>query len=126
MEEGSGGRRRNAREVLFLVTVWFKGIDGLLELVGGMAHFAASPGLILHVVRFLTQDEITEDPRSRPLGVAVCSRPADRNFQQDRGPSLHSTALSNLSLRRKTVIPAPHHESSASRAARRSSPARAY
>lgn len=55
--------RRNPREVLFLVSVWFKGLDGFLELVGGIALFAVTPGLILHVVRFLTQDEITEDPR---------------------------------------------------------------
>lgn len=61
--EGSGGRGRNTREVLFLVSVWFKGIDGLLELIGGMALFAVSPELILRVVSVLTQDEITEDPR---------------------------------------------------------------
>lgn len=56
-------RRRNMREVLFLVSVWFKGLDGLLELIGGIALFAVTPGLILHVIRFLTQDEIAEDPR---------------------------------------------------------------
>lgn len=56
-------RRRNAREVLFLISVWFKGLDGFLELVGGIALFAVTPGLILHVVRFVTQDEIAEDPR---------------------------------------------------------------
>lgn len=39
VEGGSGGRRRNARGVLFLVSVWFKGIDGFLELIGGMALF---------------------------------------------------------------------------------------
>lgn len=55
--------RRDTREVLFLVSVWLKGIDGFLELAGGIALFAANPGLILHIVRFLTQDEITEDPR---------------------------------------------------------------
>jgi uncharacterized membrane protein len=51
------------REVLFLVSVWFKGFDGLLELVGGTVLFAVTPGLILHLVRVLTQDEIAEDPR---------------------------------------------------------------
>ncbi len=56
-------RRRGARELLFLLSVWFKGIDGLLELIGGAALFVISPGLILHTVRFLTQDEIAEDPR---------------------------------------------------------------
>lgn len=56
-------RSRGPREVLFLISVWFKGIDGFLELAGGIALFAVSPGLILRLVRSLTQDEITEDPR---------------------------------------------------------------
>lgn len=55
-------RRRGAREVLFLVSVWLKGLNALSELIGGVALFAVSPPLILHVVRFLTQDEIAEDP----------------------------------------------------------------
>lgn len=55
--------RRGAREVLFLVSVWLKGLNALSELIGGVALFAVSPPLILHVVRFLTQDEIAEDPR---------------------------------------------------------------
>ncbi len=61
--DGSVAHRRNVREVLFLLSVWFKGIDGFLELVGGIALLAVTPGLILHVIRSLTQDEITEDPR---------------------------------------------------------------
>jgi hypothetical protein len=30
-------RRRSARELLFLVSVWLKGLNGLLELLGGAA-----------------------------------------------------------------------------------------
>lgn len=56
-------RRRGVREVLFRVSVWLKGLNALSELIGGVALFAVSPPLILHVVRFLTQDEIAEDPR---------------------------------------------------------------
>jgi uncharacterized membrane protein len=56
-------RRRGAREVLFLVSIWLKGFDALLELIGGLALFAVSPALILRIVRFLTQDEIAGDPR---------------------------------------------------------------
>lgn len=56
-------RRRGAREVLFLVSVWLKGLDALLEIIGSVALFTVSPALILHIVRFLTQDEIAEDPR---------------------------------------------------------------
>lgn len=55
--------RRGSREVLFLVSVWLKGLDGLLELIGGIALFSVSPAFILHIVRLLTQDEIAEDPR---------------------------------------------------------------
>lgn len=56
-------RRHGAREVLFLVSVWLKGLNALSEFIGGVALFAVSPPLILRVVRFLTQDEIAEDPR---------------------------------------------------------------
>lgn len=56
-------RRRGVREVTFLVSMWLKGLDALLELIGGVAIFGASPALILHIVRYLTQDEISEDPR---------------------------------------------------------------
>ncbi len=55
--------RRGSREVLFLVSVWLKGLDALLEIIGGAALFSVSPVLILRVVRLLTQDEIAEDPR---------------------------------------------------------------
>ena len=56
-------RRRGFREVLFLVSIWLKGLDALFEIIGGAALFAVSPALILHLVRFLTQDEIAEDAR---------------------------------------------------------------
>lgn len=58
-----GLRRRGSREVLFLVSVWLKGLDGVLEILGGAALLSVSPALILHIVRLLTQDEIAEDPR---------------------------------------------------------------
>lgn len=56
-------RQRRWREILFLVSVWVKGLDGLLELLGGAALLNLSPAFILGVVRLLTQDEIAEDPR---------------------------------------------------------------
>jgi uncharacterized membrane protein len=56
-------RRRGAREVLFLLSVSVKGLDGLAELIGGAALFLVTPTFVLHAVRFLTQDEIAEDPR---------------------------------------------------------------
>ena len=55
--------RREPREVLFLLGIFVKGLDGLLELIGGAALLAVSPAFVLRTVRFLTQDEIAEDPR---------------------------------------------------------------
>lgn len=56
-------RRRGLREVLFLFGISVKGLDGLLELIAGAALFAVPPAFLLRAVRFLTQDEIAEDPR---------------------------------------------------------------
>ena|SRR6185437_3957112 len=56
-------RRRGWRETLFVISVWIKGVDGLLEIFGGAALLSASPGFIVRVVQVLTQDEIAEDPR---------------------------------------------------------------
>lgn len=60
---GEALRRRGLRETIFFASVWLKGLDALLELIGGAALLSVSPTVILHLVRFLTQDEITEDPR---------------------------------------------------------------
>lgn len=54
--------RAELRELLFRVSVILKGLDALLEIVGGVALWWVSPGLIVRVVHFLTQDEIAEDP----------------------------------------------------------------
>jgi uncharacterized membrane protein len=56
-------RRHDWREALFFASVWLKGLDGLLELIGGAALLTVSPSVIMTVVRVLTQDEIAEDPR---------------------------------------------------------------
>ncbi|MGH8170289.1 MAG: DUF2127 domain-containing protein, partial [Steroidobacteraceae bacterium] len=55
-------RRRDWREVLFLVGICLKGLDGAVELAAGAALLSVSPDFVLHAVRFLTQDEIAEDP----------------------------------------------------------------
>lgn len=50
------------RHRLFTLGIWVKGLDGLLEIVGGALLLAAGPGTIGAVVRFLTQRELAEDP----------------------------------------------------------------
>lgn len=54
--------RAHARELLFRISVTLKGLHALLEVVGGIAIWLVNPGLIVHIVGWLTQDEITEDP----------------------------------------------------------------
>ncbi|TLY59415.1 MAG: DUF2127 domain-containing protein, partial [Gammaproteobacteria bacterium] len=56
-------RRQQLRERLFRISVLLKGLNGTLEILGGVALFAVSPAFILRTVALLTQDEIAEDPR---------------------------------------------------------------
>jgi uncharacterized membrane protein len=56
-------QRPNLRERLFRLSVALKGLNAALEIVGGVALAAVSPAFIIHIVAFLTQDELTEDPR---------------------------------------------------------------
>ena len=50
------------RELLFRISVLLKGLDGILEIAGGIALWVVNPGLIVRVIGLLTQDEIAEDP----------------------------------------------------------------
>jgi uncharacterized membrane protein len=47
---------------VFDVSLILKGLDGLLELVGGILLFVISPVRLNAIVRFLTQHELSEDP----------------------------------------------------------------
>jgi uncharacterized membrane protein len=49
--------------VLFDIGVITKGVDGALEIVGGVLLFLVSPDQLQHIVRILTQHELSEDPR---------------------------------------------------------------
>lgn len=51
------------RELLFRISVGLKGLDGVLELIGGAALLVIEPDVILRIVLSLTQDEMKEDPR---------------------------------------------------------------
>lgn len=47
---------------LFQIGIWLKGIDGLLELGGGILFLVVSPHMLNHYVVVLTQGELSEDP----------------------------------------------------------------
>ncbi len=54
--------RAHLREFLFRLGVLLKGLDALLEIVGGIALWVIRPGVIVRLAGFLTQGEISEDP----------------------------------------------------------------
>lgn len=49
-------------DTTFRISLIVKGIDGVLELVGGVLLLVISPSKIGALVRFLTQHELAEDP----------------------------------------------------------------
>ena len=54
-------QRERIVRVLFHIGVISKGIDGALEIVGGALLFFVSPARVHHIVRILTQHELSED-----------------------------------------------------------------
>ena len=46
----------------FFISLILKGLDGVLELIGGILPLVISPAQIGAIARFLTQHEIAEDP----------------------------------------------------------------
>lgn len=55
----SGGKLLH---LLYLVGIWFKGIDGFLEVAGGVLFLLVSKAALWRVVATLTQHELSEDP----------------------------------------------------------------
>jgi uncharacterized membrane protein len=54
--------RSRIEHLLFEISVIGKGVDGVLELVGGALLFFVSPAQIHSLLRALTQHELSEDP----------------------------------------------------------------
>lgn len=60
--------RSNLTHLLFIAGVYAKAVDGIFEIIGGVALFFAHPGQINSIVQFLTQPEISEDPHDLIAG----------------------------------------------------------
>jgi len=60
--EGNGNRRQFSHR-LFRLGSWLKGLDGILELLGGVLFLLVSRSRLTSLVVTLTQHELTEDPR---------------------------------------------------------------
>lgn len=54
--------RRDWLDTAFLVGIVLKGLDGALELLGGILLLVISPGAIDRLTRAITQHELSEDP----------------------------------------------------------------
>jgi uncharacterized membrane protein len=55
-------RSRTLLDRTFFVSLILKGLDGVLELIGGILLLVVTPAQINDVARFLTQHELSEDP----------------------------------------------------------------
>jgi uncharacterized membrane protein len=53
---------RDLLDTTFEVSIILKGLDGLLELAGGLLLLAVSPATINHLIARFTQHELDEDP----------------------------------------------------------------
>ena len=50
-------------QIAFDIGIFFKGLDGVLEIVGGLVLFVVRPETITGIMTTLTQHELSEDPQ---------------------------------------------------------------
>jgi uncharacterized membrane protein len=65
------GRKQKIVHLLFNIGVIGKGVDGVLEVLGGVLLFFVSPTQIQALVRVLTQHELSEDPHDLIAGYLM-------------------------------------------------------
>jgi uncharacterized membrane protein len=58
----AGGGRRDPLDTTFNVALILKGLDGVLELIGGILLLVISPESLNHLAHRLTQHELSQDP----------------------------------------------------------------
>jgi len=62
MKWDRGRAREKFLNWAFDIGIWFKGVDGALEMLGGILFLVTSPRLLNHLIVVLTQHELNEDP----------------------------------------------------------------
>ena len=65
--------RNQTIHLLFDISVIAKGVDGVLEIVGGVLLFLVNPDQVNRLVRILTQHELSEDPHDLVAGLLLHS-----------------------------------------------------
>ena len=64
-------RDRTLLDKTFQISLILKGLDGVLELIGGVLLLLVSPAQLGSVARFLTQHELSEDPHDLIANMLV-------------------------------------------------------
>jgi uncharacterized membrane protein len=63
--------RERVLDLVFLVGVLFKGLDGLVELAGGILLLFATPASLLSAANRVTAEELSEDPHDLIANLIV-------------------------------------------------------
>jgi len=63
MAEEAKNKQKNYAHEIFLVSIFLKGVDGVLEVTGGLLLFLVSSSQINQLVVLLTQHELSEDAK---------------------------------------------------------------
>ncbi len=84
----STGVERKIEHALFLLSVWIKGLAGLLETIGGFLLIFIPHTRLNALVVFLTAPELTEDPTDL---IATFSSASFTNFPQTQNYSPAAT-----------------------------------
>lgn len=67
----SDNKKQRLIDRAFVVSMWLKGIDGVLELLGSVLLLITSPVLIQRLALLLVQDELGEDPHDILANVII-------------------------------------------------------
>lgn len=79
----------DAQERMYQGGLWVKGINGLLELIGGLTLSIVPSGLVSRIVDFLSRHNLGQHPKDRFFGLL--SRGVAR-LGGTIGPSPYSTS----------------------------------
>lgn len=62
---------KNLAHIGFEIGLLFKGIDGILEIIGGILLIFLNPDRLSRLTRFLTQRELSEDPMDKVANALI-------------------------------------------------------
>ncbi|HEV2412546.1 MAG TPA: DUF2127 domain-containing protein [Candidatus Saccharimonadales bacterium] len=54
---------RNDLDKVFVISILLKALDGIIETIGGLVLLFVRPSDVNHLIHFVTQEELSEDPK---------------------------------------------------------------